>query len=178
MGRLHRLTPCLQLPSPTTHVSEVLQDLSSLPGSPHAARMPSGPSRDKGGAGREGETGNPKRARSWALISSDLLASLLPHSRCPQPHSLSCCHKATLHPPPLHLPSSFPRKQSPILKQVGLWGTWVALSVMPLTLGSGSGHSLTVRECGLHTDSMEPAWDSLFLSLSVVLRPSPTYALS
>ena len=49
------------------------------------------------------------------------------------------------------------------------WGTWVAQSVKCLTLDFGSGHDLTVHEIkpciGLCTDSPEPAWDSLSLSL-------------
>ena len=52
-------------------------------------------------------------------------------------------------------------------------GTWVARSVKHLTLESGSGHDLTVREIkphvGLCDGSSEPAWDSRSLSLSLFL---------
>ena len=47
----------------------------------------------------------------------------------------------------------------------------MAQLVKRLPFDFGSGHDLTVCEIkphvGLHTDSMEPAWDSLPLSLSV-----------
>ena len=50
------------------------------------------------------------------------------------------------------------------------WGTGVAQSVKSPTLDFGSGHDLMVREfeprIGLGTDSTEPAWVSLSLSLS------------
>ena len=59
-----------------------------------------------------------------------------------------------------------------------LWGAWVAQSVKHPTLNFGSGHDLTVHEIqpyvGLCADSMEPAWDSLFPSLSA----SPLLTLS
>ena len=49
-------------------------------------------------------------------------------------------------------------------------GTWVAQSVECPTLDFGSGHDLAVREfeplIGLHAGGVEPAWDSLSLSLS------------
>ena len=54
-------------------------------------------------------------------------------------------------------------------------GPWVAQSVKHPTLGFGSGHDL--RVCGfepcawLCADSAGPAWDSLFLSLSLPLPP-------
>ena len=52
-------------------------------------------------------------------------------------------------------------------------GTWVAQSVKCQTLDFGSGHDLTVHEfkscIGLHTDSTEPAWDSLSLPLPLPL---------
>ena len=55
----------------------------------------------------------------------------------------------------------------------GSWGAWVAQ-----TLDFGSGPDLTVREfqprVWLCADSVEPAWDSLSLSLC----PSPARALS
>ena len=45
-------------------------------------------------------------------------------------------------------------------------GAWVAQLVECLTLGFSSGHDLTVHEfeprIGLHADSAEPGWDSLF----------------
>ena len=48
--------------------------------------------------------------------------------------------------------------------------------VKQLTLDFSSGHDLMVREfephIGLHTDSAEPAWDSLSLSASPVLSVS------
>ena len=60
------------------------------------------------------------------------------------------------------------------LKTKGIWGAWVARSVKHPTLGFGSGHDLMVHEFdphgGLHADTMEPAWNSLSLSLS--LSPS------
>ena len=50
------------------------------------------------------------------------------------------------------------------------WGAWMAQSVKHLTLDFGSGHDLTVpgfKPCvRLYTDSAEPAWDCLSLSLS------------
>ena len=54
----------------------------------------------------------------------------------------------------------------------------MAQSVKHLTLGFSSGHDLTVREfkphIRLHSDSMEPAWDSLSLPLSLPLPRSCT----
>ena len=48
-----------------------------------------------------------------------------------------------------------------------IWGAWVAQLVKCPTLASGSGHGLIVREIEpcvrLCADSVEPAWDSLFL---------------
>ena len=56
-----------------------------------------------------------------------------------------------------------------ILLDICLRGTWVAQSVKHLILGFSSGHDLTICEfeshIGLCSDSMEPAWDSLFFSL-------------
>ena len=58
-------------------------------------------------------------------------------------------------------------------KVMDMRGTQVAQSVKPLSLGFGSGHDLVVHgiepQVRLCTDSMEPAWDSLSLSLC----PSP-----
>ena len=52
------------------------------------------------------------------------------------------------------------------------WGTWGAQSVEQMTLDLSSGRDLTVPEfeshIGLYTGSMEPAWDSLSPSLSVL----------
>ena len=52
-------------------------------------------------------------------------------------------------------------------------GTWVARSVKHPTLDLGSGYDLTVHEfephIWLYADSMEPAWDSLSLPLSLPL---------
>ena len=52
-------------------------------------------------------------------------------------------------------------------------GARVAQSVKCLTFDFGSGHDFTVREIEpsitLHTDRAEPAWDSLFPSLSAPL---------
>ena len=63
------------------------------------------------------------------------------------------------------------------VETLGAWGPWVAQSVEPLTLGFGSGHDLTVHgfepRISLHTDSAEPAWDSL--SPNLALCPSPTH---
>ena len=48
-----------------------------------------------------------------------------------------------------------------------IWGAWVAQSVKHLALDFGLGHVLMVQEfkshIGIHTDSTEPAWDSLSL---------------
>ena len=60
-------------------------------------------------------------------------------------------------------------------------GTWVAQEVKPPTLDFSSGYDLTVHEfephVGLCTDGAEPAWDSLFPSLSLcpsrLLAPPP-----
>ena len=50
----------------------------------------------------------------------------------------------------------------------------MAQSVERLTHDFGSGHDLTVRgiepHVGLCADSMEPAWDSLSLSLSIKIN--------
>ena len=55
-------------------------------------------------------------------------------------------------------------------------GTWVAQSVKPPTLARV--HDLTVCEfeprTGLRADSVEPAWDSLSLSLSLPLPQLPS----
>ena len=52
-------------------------------------------------------------------------------------------------------------------------GAWVAQWVEHLTLDFGSGHNLIVHEfkpgIGLCTDSVEPAWNSLSLPLSLPL---------
>ena len=57
-------------------------------------------------------------------------------------------------------------------------GAWVAQSVNLLALDFGSGHDLWVHEFEPHvrlwTDSTEPAWESLSLSLC----PSPTLSRS
>ena len=57
-------------------------------------------------------------------------------------------------------------------------GVWVAQSVKRPTLDFGSGHDLTVCESEPHVwlcaGSVEPAWDSLALSLC----PSPGHAVS
>ena len=51
-------------------------------------------------------------------------------------------------------------------------GAWVAQLAKHLTLDFGSGHDLMVREfkpqTGLCADSVEPAWDSLSPSLSLL----------
>ena len=61
-------------------------------------------------------------------------------------------------------------------------GAWVAQSVEHLTLGFNSGHDVTVHKfephVRLHADSAEAAWDSVSLSLSSSLCPSPTCAVS
>ena len=60
-------------------------------------------------------------------------------------------------------------------KNLGVPG-W--LSRLCLTFDFSSGHDLMVHEfkphVGLHTGSVEPAWDSLSLSLSISLSLSPT----
>ena len=52
-------------------------------------------------------------------------------------------------------------------------GAWVAQSVKGQTLGFSSGHDLVVCEFELHVglcaDSLEPAWDSLSLPISLPL---------
>ena len=54
-----------------------------------------------------------------------------------------------------------------------LWGTWVAQSVKHPTLNCSSGHDLTVHEfeprIKLCTDSAEPGWNSLSLSVPPLL---------
>ena len=54
---------------------------------------------------------------------------------------------------------------------------YIFLSVKCLTLHFSSGHDLTVHEIeprvGLCANSAEPAWDSLSLSLSLLLSLSP-----
>ena len=56
------------------------------------------------------------------------------------------------------------------------WGAWVAQSVKRPTLGFSSDHDFMVHEIkphiGLCTDSAEPAWGSLSLSLSL---PPPQF---
>ena len=58
-------------------------------------------------------------------------------------------------------------------KNKPLRGAWVAQSVKHLTLDFGSGHDLKFHETKLHVwlwaDSMELAWDSLSLPLSLSL---------
>ena len=70
------------------------------------------------------------------------------------------------------------RAEQKMLKTVFSWGAWVAQSVKHPTLGYGSGHDLMVYEfephVGLHDDSAELAWDSLYLPLSA----PPLLALS
>ena len=52
-------------------------------------------------------------------------------------------------------------------KKLLFWGACVAQSVKHPTLGFCSGHDLMVCEFEpFHTDSVEPAWDSLSPSLS------------
>ena len=59
------------------------------------------------------------------------------------------------------------------IKTSNFLGTWVAHSLKRLTFGFDSGHDLTVPEIqprfGLCADSMEPAWYSLSLPLSLPL---------
>ena len=82
-----------------------------------------------------------------------------------------------LHEPQVPL-SLWPLPPKDDTKDCILWGTWVAHRVRRLTLDLGSGHDLTVREfkprAGLCTDGVEPAWESVSLSLG----PSPACALS
>ena len=62
------------------------------------------------------------------------------------------------------------------------WGIWVAQSVERGTLDFHSGHDFTVGgmepHLGLLADSVESAWDSLSLSLSLSLGPFPAYSLT
>ena len=74
-------------------------------------------------------------------------------------------------------------KQNLCIKYTKWLGRLVAQSVKPPILGFSSGHDLTVRESEphirLHSDSTEPAWDSLSPSLSAsYLLPSPSLSLS
>ena len=55
------------------------------------------------------------------------------------------------------------------------WGTWVAQSVKQPTLGFGSGHDLTVCECG---PSIGFAAVSVGSSVPLSLCPSPVFSLS
>ena len=63
-----------------------------------------------------------------------------------------------------------------------LRGDWVDQSVKPPTPDFSSGHDLTVGEFEPHvrlcTDGVEPAWDSLFLCLSLCLSPAHSFSLS
>ena len=62
-----------------------------------------------------------------------------------------------------------------VLEKEDLWGTWVALvrdSDHDLTVG---GFEPSIKLC---SDSTEPAWDSLSLSLSVYPSPSLSFSLS
>ena len=58
-----------------------------------------------------------------------------------------------------------------MIKRTQAGGAWVAQSVKHLTLDFDSGHDLEVRgfepQVGVCADSVEPAQDSLFLSLSL-----------
>ena len=67
--------------------------------------------------------------------------------------------------------------------KIPIWGAWVAQSVKCLTLDFGSGHGLMIHgfqpHTGLHTNSAEPAWDSLSLFLSLfTLPPTCVHAFS
>ena len=81
------------------------------------------------------------------------------------PDSQLCCPPAP-PAPPQPLPSPSPAL---VLRRQKPRGAWVAQSVEHPTVDLGSGHDLTA--CGfephirLCVDSMEPAWDSLLLSL-------------
>ena len=63
--------------------------------------------------------------------------------------------------------------QSALSKKQEVLGAWVAQWVGHPTLGFGSGHGLAVGgfepRIGLRADSVETAWDSLSLSLSLSL---------
>ena len=63
-----------------------------------------------------------------------------------------------------------------------IWGTWVAQWVKHPTLHFGPGHDLTVCESEtrvwLRADSVEPAWDSLPLSLLLPCSYSLSLSLS
>ena len=77
----------------------------------------------------------------------------------------------------------FEPQNLPLIKNEALVGggyTWVAPSVKCPTLDFSSGHDLTVGEIephvGLFAHSMEPAWDSV--SLPLTLCPSCALSLS
>ena len=59
-----------------------------------------------------------------------------------------------------------------IVRTIRNRGAWVAQPVKHLILDFGSGHDLTVRGLEPHVrlcaDSVEPAWDSLSVSLSAL----------
>ena len=61
-------------------------------------------------------------------------------------------------------------------------GMWVAQSIERPALGFSSGHDLTVHEfkprVGPHTDSAEPAWNSVSPSLSLPLSLPFLFSLS
>ena len=69
-----------------------------------------------------------------------------------------------------------------MLKTYICWGSWVAQSVKRQTLDFGSGHDLMVYEIEPHirlcTERMEPAWDSLPLSLPLPYLGLLSFALS
>ena len=66
------------------------------------------------------------------------------------------------------------------IQNVRIRGAWVAQLVGRLILDVSSGHDLTIRgtepRVGLCADSVEPAWESLPLSLSA--PPPLTLSLS
>ena len=68
------------------------------------------------------------------------------------------------------------------LQKILFRNTWVAQSVKPPTPGFSSGHDLTVDGIKPHirfcTESIEPVWDSLSLSLSFSAPPRLACALS
>ena len=63
-----------------------------------------------------------------------------------------------------------------LVKNTSSEGVWVDQSIEHPALDFGSGHDLTVHgmepRVGLCTDSMQPAWECLSLSLSLSLFPS------
>ena len=82
----------------------------------------------------------------------------------------------------LHFLSAPPQLMLLLCQKINLRGPWVAQSVKCPTIDFGSGHDLTVHEfehhTGLHSDSAEPAWDSVSLPLCLPHPCSLSVSLS